>query len=219
MYCFHSPNTWEISPERFPSCQRSWNIYSIEINTSLGTTRECKICLELVSMHYILTLYCLAGAKKHINDSPVSPPQSADPTCLLCARSNAIVHWHATGYVIAIWRLWVVIWCIWIAQAHFLRVGDRLKTLGFMPLSYLGLSAPATCQAQPVEWEEGSNHKRDLSGLLPSKPLSLTVTQVGQVEYRQDQQNVNDTSMNIFWKIHVWWSTIFPFVVHLVHCR
>ena len=86
--------------------------------------RECKICLEVVSMYYILTV--LSGAKKHINDSPVSPLQSPT-TCLLCAHDQTPLYTDTAGYVIAIWRLWVVIWCIWIA-AHFLRV---IQNAGF----------------------------------------------------------------------------------------
>lgn len=64
--------------------------------------RECEICSEVVSMYYTLTE--LSGAKKHINDSPVSPLQSP-ATCLLCAHDQTPLYTDTAGYVIAIWRL------------------------------------------------------------------------------------------------------------------
>ena len=62
-----------------------------------------KLCLEVVPMYYILTELS-GGAKKHINDSPVSSPQSP-PTCLLCAHVQTPLYTDTAGYVIAIRRL------------------------------------------------------------------------------------------------------------------
>ena len=62
--------------------------------------KECKICVEVVSMYYIFS----GGSKKHINDSAVSSPQSP-PTCLLCAHDQTPLYTDTAGYVIAIQRL------------------------------------------------------------------------------------------------------------------
>ena len=125
---------WKCDPCRLYLSISSWEYLEIfnalkPILSWYVMMRECEICSEVVSMYYTLTE--LSGAKKHINDLPVSSLQSP-ATCLLCAHDQTPLYTDTAGYVIAIWRLWVVIWCIWIA-AHFLRAIDSKRWVFWLP--------------------------------------------------------------------------------------
>ena len=116
-------NGWHVKNHRqqwFTSKQNHWKIID---HNGFFNKKHCHFivlknlplsCFTSGGVNALHT-HCIVWGKEAYQWFARQPATITPHLFAMRARSNAIVHWHATGYVIAIWRLWVVIWCIWIA--------------------------------------------------------------------------------------------------------
>ena len=133
--------------------------------------------------------------KKHINDSAASLLQSSSLVCN--AHDQRPLYTDTTGYVIAIHRLWVGTWCIWIEPHTFSAVIDSKRWVLCRSHFFGRTFRPPPLYLSDITcWVRSADHKRDLFGLLPLAFLLLTVEQV--IEQEQDQQIIKETRVEHF---------------------